>query len=70
MNNHGMVASNLYSKILEFMDSEDYKSEKSTDDYIQSIINARFAIGKIFSGMLPQNISQRIELLRNSLSHY
>lgn len=70
MNQHGLLASNLYSKILEFMDSEDYKSEKDTNDYVQSIINARFAIAKIFSGMLPQNISQRIEFLKNSLSNY
>jgi hypothetical protein len=34
MNSHGMLASNLYSKVLEFMDGEDYKSEKDTDDYI------------------------------------
>lgn len=70
MNSHGMISSNLYSKVLEFMDGEDYKSEKDTDDYIQSIVNARFAVAKISSGMLPQNISQRIELLRGSLAHY
>lgn len=56
MNNHGLLASNLYAKILEFMESEDYKDEKDKDDYIQSVINARFAIAKIFSGMLPKNM--------------
>jgi KIF-1 binding protein C terminal len=57
MNKHGLVAANLYAKILEFMDTEDYKNEKDNDDYIQSTINAKFAIAKIFSGMLPSNVS-------------
>ena len=70
MNNHGLLASNLYAKILEFMESEDYKDEKDKDDYIQSVINARFAIAKIFSGMLPKNIDQRIQFLQNSLQNY
>lgn len=70
MNKHGLVAANLYAKILEFMDTEDYKNEKDNDDYIQSTINAKFAIAKIFSGMLPSNVSQRIEFLRNSLANY
>lgn len=70
MNQHGLLASNLYAKILEFMNTEDYKEEKDNDDYIQSVVNARFAIAKIFSGMLPKNIDQRIHFLQNSLTNY
>ncbi len=70
MNQHGLLASGLYSQILEFMNTDDYKTEKDNDDYIQSTINARFAIAKIFSGLLPKSIDERIAYLRTSLSNY
>lgn len=70
MNFYGGEAVSLYKKILEFFDSEDYKDELNADSYIQSVINARFAIAKIYSGVLPVTLEDRVGNLKISLENY
>lgn len=70
MNEHGKRAIELYSGILDFFNSSDYNDELDNDDYIQSVVNAKFAIAKIYSAIFPEDVDDRIDCLRKSLENY
>jgi hypothetical protein len=70
MNINGEISINLYQEIVDFMDSSDYDAEKDTDDHIQSMINAKLKIAKVYNGLLSTDFEKRIEFLRNSLKNH
>lgn len=70
MNENGKMAIGLYADILDFFNSSDYKDEADNDDYIQSVVNAKFAMAKIYSGIFPEDVDDRIDCLRKSLENY
>ena len=70
MNENGKKAVSLYSDILNFFNSSDYNDEVDKDDFIQSVVNARFAIAKIYSGIFPEDTDDRIKCLMKSLENY
>jgi hypothetical protein len=79
MNKFGFEAVDTYGEIYEFFQSEDYDGEKGANDYIQSIVNLKFSIAKVFvlffirkiySKIHPINFEERIKHLQSSLEHY
>lgn len=70
MNQNGTRAIELYTDVLNFFKSSDYNDEADNDDYIQSVVNARFAIAKIYSALFPKDTDDRIDCLRKSLENY
>lgn len=70
MTAEGLASVQLYETACKFFDSDDYKEERNNDDYIQSIINARFSMAKIFNGLVPDDLPTRTEYLKKSLENY
>ena len=70
MTDEGLGAIDIYNQICAFFDTEDYKDESQKDEYIQSVINARFAIAKIYNGLVPEDLKIRLEYLKKSLESY
>ena len=70
MNRYGLEAISLYDQIYNFFQSEDYNDELNSDNYIQSVINAKFALAKIYSGLFATNQKDRVENLKKSLENY
>ena len=70
MSDEGLTGIDIYQQICAFFDTEDYANESQKDDYIQSVINARFAIAKIYNGLVPDDLKIRIEYLKKSLENY
>ena len=70
MNENGIEGLKVYEEIYVFFNSDDYKSDSLNDDYIQSVVNAKFNIAKISSGVIIENKEERIEYLKKSLDNY
>jgi KIF-binding protein len=70
MTSEGLDSIDTYEQICGFFGSEDYKSEADNDTYIQSMINAKFAIAKTYNGLVPNDVPTRVEYLKKSLEAY
>lgn len=70
MNDNGIEGLKVYEEIYKFFNSDDYKSDSLNDDYIQSVVNAKFNIAKICSGVIIENKEERIKFLKKSLDNY
>lgn len=70
MNENGMESISVYQQILDFFNSADYKSEENNDDYIQSVVNAKFAMAKIYNALMSGKLEERVGFLKKSLEHY
>lgn len=70
MHTEGLESIDTYEVICAFFETEDYKDEAQKDEYIQSVVNAKFAIAKTYNGLVPDEISTRVEYLKKSLENY
>lgn len=70
MTTEGLDSIDTYEQICGFFNSEDYKSEADNDSYIQSVINAKFAIAKTYNGLVPGDVPTRVQYLQKSLEAY
>ena len=70
MTSEGLESIDTYEQICGFFNSEDYKSEAENDTYIQSVINAKFAVAKTYNGLVPNDVATRVQYLQKSLEAY
>lgn len=70
MTEEGLQSIDVYEQACAFFDSEDYKDEQQRDEFIQSVINAKFAIAKTYNGLVPADQKTRIDYLKKSLENY
>ena len=70
MNEFGNQAIKLYGQIFDFFQSDDYKVEANTKEYVQSIINIKYNMAKIYSKLHPINFNERIQCLSTSLEYH
>ena len=70
MTEEGLMSIDVYEQICAFFETEDYKDESEKDEYIQSVINARFNIAKTYNGLVPIDVKVRVEYLKKSLENY
>lgn len=70
MTEEGLQSIDAYELACAFFETEDYKDEQEKDEFIQSVVNARFAIAKTYNGLVPDDIKTRVEYLKKSLENY
>lgn len=70
MTKEGLDSIDCYEQCCSFFDTEDYKDEREKDEFIQSVINAKFAIAKIYNGLVPDDLDKRIDYMKKGLENY
>lgn len=70
MTDEGLMSIDIYEQICAFFGTEDYNDESEKEEYIQSVINARFNIAKTYNGLVPEDVKTRVQYLKKSLENY